>query len=371
MNKLKDLFWIDKEYDVQAGSYIGMFDLAKGFAMLGIILVHCCEHYYPIVLTNFEGSPFVKLLLSPLTVLRYGYVPMLFMICGYGARKQPVLKNIKKNLKLFIIPYSLVTLAVLLTVLIKQWLKGGSLLGRLVYDVLPFILGFHPGFHRIGNQISQIGPIWFFWTYIFGSILLNIICHEKQQWLQIVIIMIGSIFAVSTRTWILPFCLQQIIICSGFMYAGMCLKKARFTQRTMPGYAYLLIYAACTFGTTIGGLTEIANNIYFLGVQDLLLAYIAGTLLVHVGRRLDVCRGILADGIRWLGRHMLWICCFHTVAYVAVPWNKVVLILSEYKLLGLGVDFILNFIYPVTAAIFTEKIIKVFYEKKSERRRIG
>ena len=171
MNKKNKWFWVDRSCDNPGKNHIGMFDLTKGIFMIVIICSHCVDDYVSLLLYEGGESMLSKLLLSPLTILRYGTVAMLFMSCGYGIRKQTIKKNIKNNLKMFLIPYAAVMLLMSFLVLAKQLLLGGALKQRLVYQILPFLLGLHPGQYRLGNALEQIGPIWFFFTYTFGTFI--------------------------------------------------------------------------------------------------------------------------------------------------------------------------------------------------------
>lgn len=367
MNKKNKWVWIDRENQSCGKNRIGMFDLTKGILMVGIIFGHCANDYLNLLLYNGGNNDLVRLLMSPLTLLRYGIVPMLFLSCGYGIRKQSVKKSIKNNLGMFWIPYVAVTLTILLLVLSKQVLLGGVLKQRLFYQVLPFLLGLHPGQHRLGNVMEQIGPIWFFLTYTLGCIYINFVLQEKQTWVQVLLIGSGNIVALMLTNVIVPFCFQQVLICSGYMYAGMWMKKGKVLEKKPPVYLLILTWVLCTVGTLAGGLVEIGSNFYRLGAMDLALSYLAGIVLLSLFQRIDLLQGKISEALRWIGRHMMWFCCFHTISYLMVPWKAIGMWFGEWKMAGFLFEFITSFLYAVTGCCVLDKVIKIVLYKKRKK----
>jgi len=361
------LLWVDKDPTLYNSNYIGMFDLTKGVLMIEIILMHCINDYVNLIMYNGGENVLVQLLLSPLTMLRYGSVPMLFMICGYGIRRQRIKNSIKTSMKLFHFPYLCVMIAVLVCTLIKWVLFGGPLLTRLLRQVLPFLFGFHPGAHLVSNSFAQIGPVWFFFTYTFASIYLNLILHEKRKWVQASILAVGTVVALILIGIPLPFCLQQILICSGFMFVGMQLKNGKVPQQKLPIYLVVIVYLLCTVSTGLGGLAEIGNNTYRYGGMDLMIAYLAGIVMLCVHQRLNVLQGVIADGLRWVGRHMMWICCIHTVSYLVVPWEKVAV---RFGTLGLLIEIVFSFVFAIVGCVLMEAVMKkrIAAKKKKQAR---
>lgn len=357
--------WIDKDDEYYQMNHIGMFDLTKGLGMIGIILAHSMYDYKNILLYSGGDSNLWNLLISPFLIVRYGMVAMLFLSCGYGIRKEKITKNIKKNLGLLCIPYLAVTLVILLLTLIECAIsESTSLRQGLFYQVLPFLMGLHPGQHRLGSSMEQIGPIWFFLTYILASIYLNLILQEKQKWVQALVMLIGSMVGVIIAGVILPFCMQQVLICSGYMFVGIFLKKGRILHQKMPLYLILLTYLLCTFTSQLGGLIETGSNTYYLGAIDLIISYIAGIVLLWLCQRLEVLQGRLPDFLRWIGRHMMWFCCVHTISYLMVPWKRVAEWFGDRKVLGCLFEFTTSFVYALIVCWLLEKLLRKFLYKQ-------
>lgn len=283
---------------------------------------------------------------------------MLFMICGYGIRKQTMKKSVKNQLKLFLPPYVCVIMLVTVGVLMKQLLLGGSLVQRLFYQVLPFILCFHPGHRFFRGVMEQIGPVWCFVTYTTGSVYVNWILQKKDAWMQLLVLAAGIAAALLTTELPLPFCVQQTALCSGFLYLGMQHKKKRIGKQKLPVSFLLFVYVLCSISTSWGGYIEFGSNAFNLGGVDVLLACLAGIVLLHLYPRLNVIQGMAADGIRWIGQHMMWFCCFHTVTYVSIPWNRIADWFGERRLAGILFEFILSFSWALIASLITQRILR-------------
>lgn len=367
MENKKKLFWLDRNSELYHRNHVGMFDLTKGILMVLIILQHSINDYFPLMLYESYQSVGIKLILSPLTLPRYGAVPMLFMICGYGIRKESVKKSIKKNLQMFIVPYLGVVIAVTAIALLKHVIAGGSLGRRLIYQVLPFVFGVHTGRWIFNGYMEQIGPVWFFFTYTFGAIYVNLVLQEKEKWLQVCILGISAMFALLFIDIPLPFCIQQIFICAGLMYAGMQLKKYHIIFKKVPIYVVVMTFLLCCVGTVLGGWAEFGNNIYKLGATDLIIAYIAGVILLCLFQKMNILQGTLADGLRWIGRHMMWFCCFHTITYVTIPWERMAARFGEHYVLGCLTEFVFSFLWALMGSLLAEIIIKKSLVRKKEK----
>ena len=367
MNTGEKRRWLYREKDMPAGDYIGMFDLAKGLLMIQIILSHCFDHYDITLHWGLKYGLPVRLLLSPLTMVHYGLVPMLFMICGYSFRRQSVKKSKKKTWSLFWPPYFCAIILVTICVLAKQALRGGNLMGRMFYQVLPFFLGLRMGTHLTHGWISTIGPMWFVLTYALGCVYLNAVLREKQTWLQAMMLAVGTAAALMVTEVPLPLCIQQTMICTGFMFAGMQVRKTGLLQRRLPAYAVAVVYLLCIVSVTRRGCAYFSINAYQRGGTEILIAYVTGLVMLMYYQRLNVFQGLLADGIRWIGRHMVWLCCIHTVCYLVVPWKRVTAYFAGNVAIGIAIEFAFSLLAAIVGAWLIEVILRRRLMRKMNR----
>lgn len=356
--------WIDRENKDGNKNYIGMFDLTKGLFMIIIIFTHAVYEVGGPTSYLSSSAVWIQILTSPLLLLHYGFIPVLFLTCGYGIRRQPVRKYIKKTLKMLAVPYTGVMLAVVLGTVVKWMIAGGSLSWRLWYHIMPFVLGWCPSYSFRSNVVGEIGPMWFPLTYIVSCIILNMVLQQKRVWAQILLLLAGSIFALTMGNVSLPYCIWQSLVCSGLLFAGMYMKKWKVPQRKVSIFWVFLVYALCLFSRINGGYVEIASNTYRNGIVDLILSYAAGILLLCLCQKLDVIQGIIADKIRWIGRHMIWFCCFHTISNVIVPWDDINIWLQGRIGCIIIVNFTASFIYAWVSCILLDVWMKKYLNKK-------
>lgn len=346
----------------EEGNSIGLFNLPKGILMLMIIVGHSINRYiHPWDTGNPAGVPIVIFML--INLFTYGFIPMFFIICGYNARGSSMKKCVRQQIKFCLKPYALVAAAVCIAAVAKKILLHDSILAGLRFYVLPYFLFYCPGDRpRLGVNMASIGPVWFFAVFAFSSILLNAVLLEKRTWAQITIIAVLGIIGIELRDVTLPFCFQQTLICTGYMYLGWLIKKHKFFQAEIPGY--IAVIAVCL--TVFWGLTgriEVSYNVWNRGTSDLIVSYVAGLVFLPLVLSLNRFNGRCADFLSWAGRNSLYICCLHTVPYAVFPWEKLAQKMPNL-FVGFGLDFIVNLVFALGGSWMIERAIMQATMKK-------
>lgn len=347
---------------------IGMFDLVKGILMVLIILGHSITDYFHY--WEYENTLLIPKLANSLpAILTYGLIPMFFMICGYGFRKKSMKKAVVGQFKYFWKPYLLVTAATALIVIIKKILINGSIAEGLSYQVLPYFLVFCPGQREfLGLYMDSVGPIWFFWVFVTAGILLNLILQEEQSWVQFCLVIILSCAGLMMRNITLPWCIQQTLVCCGYMYIGWFMKKQKMLEQKLPSYLVLLVILLCLIASLNGGNLEISQNVYANGAEDLLISYLAGIISMFGAVKIGYLEGSAADKLCWIGKNALYICCIHTVTYTVVPWERLAEYFDSANLLGMFVEIILQFGVAVGGCFLLNQYQMRKREKASRRK---
>lgn len=364
MFKKNKWLYIENDPDLYRSNYFGMFDLVKGILMLEIIFLHCINSFVDYLSYARHLGDITKLIISPLAMLQYGSVPMLFILCGYGIRKQSVSNGIKNNFRIFLPSYAVTIIGVIIGVCINQLLIGGNFISELKYNVIPFLFAWHPGTRTYNGEIGQIGPVWFVVTYILGSIFLNVVLHQKYRLSQAITIVFGTVVGLVLCDIAMPFCLQQVLICSGFLFVGILLKENKFLEMKLSFGNVFAVYFLCAFGSYCSGFVEFGANAFARGGTDLAIAYLAGIMLLYIYQRLNVLQGIIADGIRWVGQHMLWFCCIHTITYVIVPWERLKILFHGRIILGIIVSTIISFLFALCFCLLVEATARKLMKKR-------
>ena len=126
----------------------------------------------------------------------------------------------------------------------------------------------------------------------------------------------------------------------------------------------MLVLTACAGGTALGGLAEIGHNIYGFGGLDLLLAYLAGVICLSLHLRLNVLQGRIADGLRWIGRHMMWMCCAHTITFLTVPWERTAAFWADRPMVGLAVEAVFSLVFAIGLCLLADRAGRKIFAMK-------
>lgn len=343
MSTANKLLYISREPALRRSSYVGMFDLPKGILMLLIITFHSLNDYSVFVQWAFGRPLPLRALLGLLSIVHYGQIPALFMICGFGERKEKLTRNLNRHISPLIKPYLCVMMMVMICVPLREILAGEGVAQGLLEQGSAFLLGLHLWIDGTGN----IGPLWFVVTYVMAAFLLNLLFRVRQEWLRWLLIIAGSALGILAYKTPLPFCLQQGLFCAGMMYAGVRLRQRKTLSGPPRIWLCLLIWLLCMVAITLGGYAEFSLALFRHGLLDLAVSYAAGYALLRLLLQLNALQGRLADGIRWIGRHMFWICCVHTVVCLAVPWEHFIALFEPNRIPG----FLIEFVIQMTAAL--------------------
>lgn len=323
---------------------IGMFDAGKGVFVLAMLIGHSMQDY-----TQYWDADMSRTGIMLVGYFLYKFfshcaIPMFCMICGYGYRKKSMAKCVRGQLRYVWKPYVLVALSVTLGAVLKKLVIHGSVLEALRYQGLPYLLCICPAGDYWGLTMDSIGPLWFVVMFVLSGILLNLVLQLPKRWQQLVLAAVFSVVGVSLRNVMLPFCLQQSLICTLFMYIGWLMKKTKYLERDIPWYllsgAVLLVAAASVFGDV-----EVSYNVWKNGMVDVLAAIPGGVLLLFVMLSLNRFTGKTMGWVRWLGGQVMYFCCVHTVFYTVIPWEKVAGYFAQSPLVGFLVTL---FVYAVT-----------------------
>lgn len=325
--------------------------------MLVIIIGHSVTDQYDI--WNRETYSLMHYLAFGLvSLLYYGLIPAFYMICGYGIRKRTMRGAVKGQLRYFWKPYLYVTLSVLVLVICKKLITGNSIAIALQHQVLPFLFASSQGNHRLfGLQMNSIGPLWFFWVYAIAGILVNWYLQQEQTLFQVMLTVLATSLGMILTRFVLPWCIQQILICSGYMYVGWLLKKSKALTHRLPIPMMITTHAICMLSICMGGYMSISANGYG-SAADLLIGYMAGIVLFYIAaapRHLD---GRMSERICWMGRNSLYICCIHTVAFIVGPWTRIAENYSDRPWIGLIIELLIQLVSAIGGCYLLLAVIR-------------
>lgn len=303
---------------------IGMFDFVKGFAVCTIVIGHLCMQFN--VVENITLNTYNLIVLRILYLcLGYGTMAMFILISGYGFRKKKVWSCIKQQANYILKPYIIVTIAiaVIFPIVHYAFFKWkAAAIKEMIREVLAFLLVIsgESGIVIGEYALYSCGAIWFMIALMNSWIILNLIMQIENQKIQkILVLLITVIGWFLSRYGIWPFCFQQSLIFTGYLYAGYWIKKNKLLEKKFSIWEKILMGICAIIGGAIGQV-EMANNVYALGIFDVIFSGVVGFLMLKVALKINQFSCGIISIVKKIGRYSLWIICLHTVESICFPW---------------------------------------------------
>ncbi len=317
--------------------YASDFNFAKGVGMLLIIIAHSIYNY------SYSNL----FMMSLYAIIIYGIMPMFFIINGIGYKHRPFKSKLKQKVKFMLKPYIYVTLIITFLfplfhfAVFHYWKNAFK---EMLKVVLAFVLGisYHTGFSVGGLELYDCGSMWFILTLFNASIVLNLITAIKKVWIQRLLtftcVVLGWIASILD---IYFFCIPTSLITVGYLYVGMILRQTKVLEKKIKWYIYLFLGMIWVIGVVFGKV-NMANNIWKLGVLDIIFTGVAGFLLIKIFSLVNCLNGIIMDKIRKIGFYSLYVLCIHTIESICIPWYLFADAFSQHPLIGIALQCVLR-----------------------------
>nr|WP_304306296.1 acyltransferase family protein [Bifidobacterium catenulatum] len=299
---------------------IRFFDIAKGIAILCVILSHSAIEAQFVV-----SSHFAKLIVS---VCFSFHMPLFFILSGYFMHPERDFRWAKEARQL-LCTYLLTGVAVLLGVTCVATIDHGSRRDALRQWGKAVFYG--------SGDISEltlwpvdfrIGAIWFLLALFWAHLLLHVFAKLPQT-----PIWVAGCFAlgyVSARYIWLPWSLQSGMCAVAFLYIGY-LAKQHDVLGLMQRFHWLWLAAGVVWIVDIaffGGMSMAMND---YGTKPVLavVGSLAGTLcLVGISECIDKVP-VVGSALSLAGRSSLAILCVHLIEDDVLPWQMILVSFHE------------------------------------------
>lgn len=334
------------------------FDLIKGIMMLAIIFMHSFNDHIRYWELDYSANP-MAYLLAPLKLGIYAFVPMFFMISGYGFVPAANKKRIKKKTFYILKAYAIVAVIICAVSVLKKIISSESIIEAVKFRVVPFALGICPGDREFaGFYIDSIGPVWFLLALMLAWLILNFIMNMKTEWIKPFLIAACVAFGMELgRRFLIPFCIPQSLVVTGYMYAGWYFKKNDVLEKTS-GSLNTVILIMIFVTIAVFGNVDISQNVWELGAIDVIGTFIGGFLVLKASVYIEGIRLKAVKPIRTIGRYSFFILCVHTVEYTLIPWQEIVHKVTYNRITGVIIEFILRSIIVFTGCFIVNKIAR-------------
>ena len=326
-----------------------MFDLLKGVAIIGVVFGHSF-----MMETNAVLNPWFRKILHSLLM------PSFFVVSGYWLKKKKVKIGLKTSVDYLLKPYILVILIIDGIGLIHRWLQG-NLREWLDVFLIPSILVFTKGANRIV-------PMWFVFALFLAWCLFYVVLNIKNEKLHYVAAVASAVVGGVLLAWKLPFQIAQGLIAFFYVYCGYLLKKKKLLDAKIHPFIYILLVVGWGLALVFGSMDLYSYNVKY-GIFSILGSLCGAFLFIRMFLYLNLLEWRILDGIRWIGRHSMWIVCLHAVEYAVIPWRVLFQFVQQGAFQRTLVYFIMRMIWIIIMCLCLLKI-HVFRIKKKAQKRI-
>lgn len=310
MEKLKELETVDTAYthenSLEKKTRVDYFDIAKGIAILCMVIGHTIKNKYI------------------LNIIFSFHMPLFFLISGYFFKKD---KNvIKKGFKRLIIPYIVTAISIIAIKTLSAILTKDDIISTISKWTFAALFGSSSieGKNIItGENIIAIGAIWFLLSLFFAQILLKVVLKIKKIKFQILILTVisGIGFILPNYIW-LPFSIETSLITVIFLYIGYIVRDKKLLEKSIPTpikLVMLLLWIVVIFQKRVG----CVSNQYSLYYITILGTVCGSYFILQISKLIEKYTKYMKKILIYSGKHSLQILCIHLIDLNCIPWWKV------------------------------------------------
>ncbi len=288
---------------------LAAFDIAKGVAMIAVVVGHCDLLGVPDSIRDFCFS---------------FHMPLFFIVSGYFLKPATRLDRgfVEKSAKSLLVPYAVTCALVVVLAFLKSllFLPFADAVQRAADFTLAALWGAGALEVAMPGATVAIGAVWFllalFWARLFLAA-----ANGTRYPLAVVLGLFAMGYCTSDAFW-LPSSVQAGMCCTLFVYVGQKVREAAVFERgavsPLLWCAMLLFWLYC--GVYCGKLYMVSNT-YADGVVVDVVGGVCGALCVVKGAQLASERfPRLLVPLELLGRNTLPVFCMHLVEIDVFPW---------------------------------------------------
>lgn len=302
---------------------LGSFNFIKGVAISVVVLGHIALDFDLSRLTWFYP------LFVLLQFLKTPFMPLFFIISGYMFVPTSRRSIFQKMVRVFLLPYMLVTWAFSLIQTASMYIQTRSveqMLDRYVSVTLAFLLGIPiPGKVLFGYKLSHCAIVWFLLALFWAYNILNLILRTKRLRTQIALVLgcaaLGySLFSLDFTY----FCIPHGLIATSYFYVGYLLKKSKLLEKGLPAkWMYWVWILIAVLYASWGDFDLCYGKFRFFPVDYVGVTFLALLLLV-IGIRVGSYEWKIFDILNSMGIHSYWVLCIHSIEQKCLPWKTII-----------------------------------------------
>ena len=342
---------------------LGSFNFIKGVAICVVVLGHIALDFDVSRLTLFYP------LFVVLGFLKTPFMPLFFIISGYGFVPNSVKNTFRKMAKALLLPYLVVafvfTIAHPITVYL-QTQDWNAAMDRGISVALAFLLGNPiPGKTFFGIKLYHCAIVWFllalFWAYNILNLLLKRAHKRTQTAVVLVCAALGYGLFQKEFTY---FCLPHGLIATGYFYVGYLLKKFKLIEKGLPcKWMYPAWIAVALVYASWGEFDLCYGKFRFFPIDYFGVVFLALLLLV-IGIYLGRLEWKVFDVINSVGIHSYWVICIHSFEQKCLPWNSFVQLTEDWPNAGFALTLLIKAAIIAVGCKLLKRMNKWRYRKQ-------
>lgn len=284
---------------------IDYFDIAKGIAILAVILGHCGG--LPQKVIDFIFS---------------FHMPVFFLTSGYFLKLRDSKENVILKAKQLLLPYCFTGLAIIVCSTIWMVVKG-----YFIDDIYVNIINrCWAVFYGSGQEyqtpvyVPNAQALWFFPALFFALVIV----HEcvKRRYSAIYIAIFALIGYYTSKIFWIPLSLQAGMVSSVYVYIGYEMKRHNMIEdlgKRIVAVEILAVYIL--YYIWGGGRLYLVRNWLEQGIWEIIGSVCAVLCVIKLSKiisnKIPPCKAVLS----FLGRNTQLILCFHIIDLALFDWS--------------------------------------------------
>lgn len=289
---------------------LGWIDIAKGIAIIAVILGH----------TYGYGNPVHAFVYS-------FHIPLFFILAGYTSRVKTFNEVIVSSKKRLLLPYAALCAFIAVSALINPALS----IGDTGWIALGFI--FAAGGDTVPFGIPGVGLAWFLMALFIARVLFNgtLVFFERHRTPELIrfvaYVLLALLAVVVSKHCSLPLALNQSLVAMLFMYVGYVLKTYGMVKWLDKLWVIVPLAIAWFVLLWLGVFFSIGNMFYMGSFLLGLVMTVSGSLaIIRFSVFLDRhCRRV-SGFLSFAGINSLLLLCLHQVESAFINWQQVVFV---------------------------------------------
>ena len=340
---------------------LGSFDLAKGTAILLVVLSHTPGHY------DWSQSSAQQIISTISYVLGTGFLTAFFIISGMGLKIKNPKSMLKKSFTDLIVPYLWIAAAYAVVYPLVRFPMSGSwsvVLDQAARFVAAFLLGYAKyGKLIFGVQIFWCTAAWFLLATFVAFNILNLILHLKRQSLQVLCVIACAVVGnLLFSMELFYFCIPQGLRAVGYLYIGYRMKRHCLLERLLKKvWVYLILIPFCLVQMKFGTLD---NTVFVNVVLEYVGSAFSAIFFIFVFVYLGTFEFKGFGLVKLAGIYSYWILCLHSAEMDIIPWYLNAQLFSGHPWWGLGMELFIKVWIYILGCMLLKRISKRKYRRR-------